>query len=198
MTTIDYYFTTVSPYAYLTGDRIERIAEKHGARLAYRPVDLGKVFPTTGGVPLAKRAPARRAYRFQELRRWSQALEMPITLEPAHFPVPPEASSLAICAAIRLGADAGALARYYLAACWVEDRDISDPGVVAAGLEAVGLEGHAVTGADREMFDANAEAALAAGVFGAPSFVVGDELFWGQDRLDMLDLFLSGKVRGAA
>ncbi|MEL6577898.1 MAG: DsbA family protein, partial [Pseudomonadota bacterium] len=72
MTTIDYYLTTVSPYAYLTGDRIEQIAVKHGARVVYRPVDLGRVFPTTGGLPLAKRAPARKAYRFQELRRWSQ------------------------------------------------------------------------------------------------------------------------------
>ncbi|MEL6481245.1 MAG: 2-hydroxychromene-2-carboxylate isomerase [Pseudomonadota bacterium] len=197
MTTIDYYLTTVSPYAYLTGDRIEQIAVKHGARVVYRPVDLGKVFPTTGGLPLAKRAPARKAYRFQELRRWSQALEMPLTLEPAHFPVSPEASSLAVCAAARLGADAGALARYYLAACWAEERDLADPAVVAAGLEAVGLPADAVTDADRATFAANAEAALAAGVFGAPSFVVGDELFWGQDRLEMLDLFLAGKVKGS-
>ncbi|MEM7497866.1 MAG: 2-hydroxychromene-2-carboxylate isomerase [Pseudomonadota bacterium] len=197
MTTIDYYLTTVSPYAYLAGDRPERIAAKHGARIAYRPVDLGKVFPTTGGLPLAKRAPARLAYRFQELRRWSQHLGMPITLEPAHFPVSPEPSSLAVCAAVRLGADAGALARYYLAACWREDRDISLPEVVAAGLESVGLPADAVTAEDRASFDANAAAALESGVFGAPSFAVGAELFWGQDRLEMLDLFLSGKVRGA-
>ncbi|MEM6942476.1 MAG: 2-hydroxychromene-2-carboxylate isomerase [Pseudomonadota bacterium] len=193
---IDYYLTTVSPYAYLAGDRPERIAAKHGLAIRYLPVDLGKVFPTTGGLPLPKRAPARKAYRMQELRRWSAHLGMAMTLEPKFFPVNGQPTGLAVIAAQRLGADAGALARWYLSALWTREQDLADPAVVAEGLAEVGLGAEAVTAEDEATFEANAEAALRSGVFGAPSFVAGEELFWGQDRLEMLDGYLSGDLSG--
>ncbi|MEM8820636.1 MAG: 2-hydroxychromene-2-carboxylate isomerase [Pseudomonadota bacterium] len=193
---IDYYLTTVSPYAYLAGDRPERIAAQHGVGIRYLPVDLGQVFPTTGGLVLAKRAPARKAYRMQELRRWSAHLGMAMTLEPKFFPVNGQPTGVAVIAAQRLGADAGALCRWYLSALWTREQDLADPGVVAEGLAEVGLSAEAVTPEDEARFEANAEAALAAGVFGAPSFVVGEELFWGQDRLEMLDRYLAGELSG--
>lgn len=198
MAQIDYYFTTFSPYTYLAGARLEEIAARHGAEIRYLPVDLGRVFAATGGVPLPQRSEARRAYRLQELRRQSAKAGLPFNIQPAHWPVNAAPSCYAVIAAQKAGGgDLPGLVRGFLRACWAEDRDISDDGVVRAVLADHGFDPKlADTGllSGAEEYERNTERAVLAGVFGAPFYIVGTEKFWGQDRLEDLDLHLSGRL----
>ena len=198
MARIDYYLATVSPYTYLAGTRLEEIAGRHGVEITYRPLDVVALFGRTGGTPPKDRHPNRQAYRAQELRRQSTKLGMPFNLKPAHWPTNPAPSSYALIAAQKEGGDIGALAHAFTRACWAEERDIAQDDVIREVLEANGFDPAL---ADRGMMSAadeyarNLEDAVAAGAFGAPFYVVdGSELFWGQDRLDDLDLFLAGKL----
>ena len=198
MARIDYYLATVSPYTYLAGTRLEEIAGRHGAEIVYKPLDVVALFGRTGGTPPKDRHPNRQAYRAQELRRQSKKLGMPFNLKPAHWPTNPAPSSYALIAAQKEGGEVGALAHAFTRACWAEERDIAQDDVIRDVLEANGFDPAL---ADRGMMSAadeygrNLEDAVAAGAFGAPFYVVdGSELFWGQDRLDDLDMFLSGKL----
>ena len=190
--TIDYYFATISPYAYLGHDRFVAIAQKHGATVAVKPINIGEVFPVSGGLPLSKRAPQRQAYRLVELARWSQYLNKPMTIQPRFFPVNGDLAAYWILAASELGStQALALAGAVGRAIWEQDRNIAD----AATMQAIALEcglpaalaARAQAPEIAEKYAALTREAIARGVFGAPTYVVEDELFWGQDRLDFLD-----------
>ena len=198
MARIDYFFTTISPSCYLAGTRLEEIAQKHGAELAYRPMDLFALFARTGGVPLKDRHESRRNYRAQDLRRQAARLGMPINLAPAHFPANPAPSAYAIIAAQAAGGgDLGALVHGFLRACWVEEKDVAEDSVIRAALDAAGFDpGLADSGllAGAEAYGANLEEAVSRGVFGAPTYLVEDQVFWGQDRLADLDLHLAGEL----
>lgn len=189
-TTIDYYFSTSSPWTYLGSGRFIDLAKRIGATVNVYPVHYGLIFPQSGGLPLPKRAPQRQAYRLMELRRWRDYLGIPIVVEPKNFPSQAPLSAQTIIAAREAGQDALALSDAILTALWRDDRNIDDPTEVAAIAESVGLDGHALVDAAPRYADryaADSEKALAAGVFGAPSWVLEDgEVFWGQDRLDLL------------
>ena len=196
---IDYYFVTISPWTYLAGDGLEQIAAKHGATITYKPCDMNRVFRSTGGLPLAERAEARKDYRMQELRRWRAYRDMPLTLTPAHFPTNPAPAAYAIIAAQAAGGgDVGKLSQSILRACWAEEKDVADEAVIRACLQDAGFDPELansgmLTGA--MTYEANAEEAIQVGAFGAPFYLVdGSEGFWGQDRLEMLDLYLAGKL----
>ena len=189
---IDYYFTPQSPWTYLGHERFAAIAKAHGAKVNVLPVDLGKVFPVSGGLPLAKRAPQRQAYRLLELKRFGEYLNQPINVQPKYFPVnADDAAQLIIAVDMHEGTDAAmALTGAILRAVWVEDRNIADPNELGALLAAQGLPARRLDDAHsqavHERYEADSEMAIAAGVFGAPSFVIDGELFWGQDRLDFV------------
>ncbi|MGI3167081.1 2-hydroxychromene-2-carboxylate isomerase [Pseudooceanicola sp. 200-1SW] len=196
---IDYYFTTISPWAYLAGDELERIAAEHGAEIRYKPVDLMAVFSQSGGAPLGERPQARRDYRMQELRRARAKTGLDLVLEPAFFPTNPAPSCYAIIAADRAGGgDTGLLVRLLMRACWAEEKNIAEDEVIRAALTAAGFDpaladSGLLTGA--EIFARNTEEAVAAGVFGSPFYIVdGTERFWGQDRLADLAAHLEGKL----
>lgn len=198
MAQIDYFFAAISPFVYLGGQRLEAIAQTYGATIRYAPIDAPALFPRTGGQVLADRHPARKAYRLQELKRWSARLGMPLNLQPAFFPVNPAPASYAIIAAAKVGGgDLGGLVHAFPRAVWAEGRNISDDGVVKDILAQHGFD-PAI--ADKymlvaaETYAGNLEEAVSRGVFGVPSYVVGDQIFWGQDRLDDLDLHLAGKI----
>lgn len=198
MRRIDYFFSPVSPFVYLAGKRLEEVAAKHGAEVAYKPVDPAALFARTGGVPLAQRHDSRKTYRLQELRRQGQKLGLPINLQPAFWPVNPAPASYAIIAADRAGGgDTGALAQSFARAVWAEDRDIADDAVIRDLLEKAGFDPKV---ADRGMLSAaetytvNLEEAVAQGAFGVPFYIVGEERFWGQDHIEDLDLHLAGKL----
>src|SRR6056297_3364574 len=199
MTKIDYYFSTLSPWAYLAGDRLERIAQEAGAEITYKPLDILALFARTGGVAPAERHPSRNAYRAQELARQARKRGLPINPGPAHWPTNPAPSSYAIIAAQNAGGgDVGALVQGVLRACWAGQRDIAEDEVVRDCLARAGFDpGLADSGllSGAETYAANLEDAVEAGVFGAPFYVADSgQMFWGQDRLDDLDLHLSGKL----
>ena len=199
MSHIDYYFSTISPYTYLAGKRLEEIAAAHGATIRYRPLDIIALFSRTGGTPPAERHPARQAYRLQELQRQSKKTGLALTLKPAFFPTNSAPSSYAIIAAQNEGGgDLAGLVHGVTRAVWREEKNIAEDDVIRAALAAAGFDPSL---ADRgllsgaEEYAANLEAAVEAGVFGAPFYVVdGATHFWGQDRLDDLALHLEGKL----
>ncbi|MDJ0822234.1 MAG: 2-hydroxychromene-2-carboxylate isomerase [Paracoccaceae bacterium] len=199
MAHIDYFFSTISPYTYLAGTRLEEIAAKHGASVTYKPMDVVTLFGRTGGTPPKDRHPSRQEYRAQELTRWAKKLGMPFNLKPTHWPTNAAPSSYAIIAAQNEGGgDLGVLVHALLRACWAEEKDVADDTVVRAALAEAGFDpALADSGllAGAETYAANLEEAVNRGVFGAPFYITEDDnRFWGQDRLDDLDLHLSGAL----
>ncbi len=190
---IDYYFAPQSPYAYLGHARFAAIAQAAGAAIRVLPVDLGgKVFPVSGGLPLAKRAPQRLAYRLIELKRFSEWLDVPLVLQPKYFPVnADDAAKLIIAVDLKDGTQAAMkIAGAVMRAVWLQERNIADEAVLVALLAEQGLhaarleEAHSQT--VHERYEVDSQLAIDAGVFGAPSYVIDGEIFWGQDRLDFV------------
>lgn len=194
---IDYYFATISPFTYLCGTRPQEIADKHGATLVYKPLDIMGLFGRTGGTPPKDRHESRKDYRLVEMRRAAAKLDMAINLQPAHWPTNPAPSSYAIIAAAKDGSgDVAALVAAITRACWAEQRDIAEDDVIADCLEASGFDRGLVNAGlmeGAEVYARNLESAVADGAFGAPFFIVEGEKFWGQDRLDDLDAFLTAR-----
>jgi 2-hydroxychromene-2-carboxylate isomerase len=194
---IDYYFTPISPFAYLGHARFLAIAKRHRATIAVKPINLGRVFPVSGGLPLSKRAPQRQAYRLVELERWSAYLQMRMNLAPKYFPVSGDLAARWILAAVDHDVDlALGLIGAFGRAVWAEERNLADPVTLADIARALG--------ADVSVLDERANApdidmryavltqeAIDRDVFGAPTYVYGGELFFGQDRLDFLDRALA-------
>ncbi|MFN3954629.1 MAG: 2-hydroxychromene-2-carboxylate isomerase [Pararhodobacter sp.] len=197
MQQIDYYLTPVSPWVHMAGLRPAALAARFGRVLRYKPVDPGALFARTGGLMLNERHETRRDYRMQELRRQSAKLGIPLNLRPAHFPTNPAPASYAIIAAQEAGGgDIHDLVVRLTRACWEEERDIADDGVIRECLAQSGFDqGLAMSGllTGAEIYGRNLEQAVGAGVFGFPFLVVGDERFWGQDRIGDLELHLTGK-----
>ena len=195
---IDYYLGAQSPWAYLGHQRFTDMAREANAVVRVLPTDYGKVFPVSGGLPLGQRAPQRQAYRLVDMRRTADYLKLPINIQPTFFPVNGDAASrLIIVVNQHDGTDAAMkLCDAVFKAVWVQQRNIADEAVLAellteCGLDAARMEQSRQPAAQAQ-YQANSEAAIQAGVFGAPSFVVDGEIFWGQDRLD----FLQRKLRG--
>jgi 2-hydroxychromene-2-carboxylate isomerase len=198
---IDYYASLNSPWTHLGAARIEALAAKYGASMRIYPVDFRTIFPASGGLPLPKRAPQRQAYRMMELRRWRDFLGVPINLEPKFFPSSEALTASCVIAVRETQGDAPAikLAHRVLKAVWQDELSPADPATLAKLITEIGLDPDAVMklGAEprwTERRTADTQAALDRGVFGAPSYVIGDEIFWGQDRLDFVDRKLA---RGA-
>jgi len=194
---IDYYMTPASPYVYLGHERFVAIASRHRATIAVKPIDLGVVFPVSGGLPLAKRAPQRQAYRLVELTRWSRYLGVPLNLHPAHFPVSTDLASRLLLAALERSTDAAlALALAMSRALWTQERDISDAATLQAicaecGGDAAALAARADAPDIAMRYAALTQEAIDRGIFGTPTYVYAGALFWGQDRLDFLDRALA-------
>jgi 2-hydroxychromene-2-carboxylate isomerase len=195
--TIDYFMTTISPWTYFGHDRFVAIAARHGAAIALKPMDLGKVFPVSGGLPLPKRAPQRQAYRLMELRRWRDYLGMPINFQPKFAAASSEPGIRWILAAAEQGTRAALdLAGAIMRARWAEERDIADEATLAEAaatlhLDAKALAARAAAPEIAARYEACTQEAIDRQVFGAPTYVYRDELFWGQDRLDFLDRALA-------
>lgn len=195
---VDYYLTPQSPYVYMGHARFSDIAARHGAQVNLKPVDLGKVFSVSGGLPLAQRPPQRQAYRLVELKRWSEFLKLPLNLEPTFFPVSGDAASkLIIAAQLAHGtARAMALTGAIGAAVWAQQRNIADAATLAQIADETGLDGAGLLKASEAQsvqaaYAQNTQDAISAGVFGAPWYVYDGQPFWGQDRLDFLDRALA-------
>lgn len=195
---LEYYFAPQSPYAYLGHARMVALAKQHGAQVEIRPCDIGKIFSLSGGLPLAKRAPQRQAYRLVEMARWAAFRDLPMNLHPKFFPVPGDtAARLIIATKIAHGTDAAlTLTGAIMAAVWAEEKNIADNDTLAALAAAQELDGQALLKASetpgiQAQYDQYTDAAIAANVFGAPWYVVDGEGYWGQDRLDFVERALA-------
>lgn len=196
MAHVDYYFTLVSPWTYIGDKLFLEIAAKRGASVRHVPVNMGRVFEATGGLPLAKRSDARKALRMQELRRWRDYRKVPLNLEPKHFPVSDKLAAGMVIAAQQIGSKVDTLCSAFLRAVWAEERDISDPVTAIAIADSCGLDGKLLAAAAdgepiAQAWARNTDAAIALGVMGAPFFIIGDETLWGQDRLEFVDRILA-------
>ena len=198
MRQIDYYMSILSPWSYLCGNRPAQVAAKHGAQLVYKPLDPIALFTRTGGLPLGQRHETRQEYRLQELRRQSKKAGMPLNAKAAFFPTNPAPSAYAIIAAQEAGGgDIDKLVQLLGTACWADDKNVAEDDVICDCLEAAGFSRSlAMTGmlVGAETYPRNLEHAVLAGVFGVPFFVVDEERFWGQDRIDDLDSYLAGDL----
>lgn len=191
--TIDYYFAPQSPWTYLGHARLAAMASASHATIRVLPTDFGKVFAVSGGLPLPKRAPQRQAYRLLELARFRDALKLPLNVQPRYFPVAADdAARLVIAVDLQEGAEAAMrLSGAVFAAVWAQQRDIANVQTLAELLTECDLpaerlaQSHSQTVQDQ--YDANTQAAIEAGVFGAPSYCLDGEIFWGQDRLDFVE-----------
>lgn len=190
--TVEYYFAPQSPWTYLGHTRLVSMAQAAEASVEVLPVDLGRIFPLSGGLPLAKRAPQRQAYRLLELRRFADLLGLPLHLEPQFFPVAADRAARLITAVdMHAGAPSALrLTGAILAAVWAQQRNIAEPATLAELLAETGLgrewldrsEDEAV----QQRYQAATQRAIDAGVFGAPTYRISGEMFWGQDRLDFV------------
>jgi 2-hydroxychromene-2-carboxylate isomerase len=185
MKVVDYYFSPVSPWTYLGHARFAAMAARHGVAVSAKPVDYGVIFPVSGGLPLGKRAPQRQAYRLQELARWRDHLGLPLTIQPKFFPADGTQAAHLICGAVE--ARRMDVAGDVLAAVWSREEDIADAATLGLIAARHGVDLAEALQAGKAGYAANTQEALARNVFGAPTYAYGDELFWGQDRLDFLE-----------
>lgn len=192
--TIDYYASLNSPWTYLGSAPFAEIAKRHGATVNIKPAKFGAVFEQTGGLPLPKRSPQRQAYRLMDLKRWREVRERPLTLEPKFFPSNEAAATRLVIAAKLQGKDAHRFSLECGRAIWEREENLAEAAVIDAAAARAGLDVKALRAAapsDAELdalLEQYTEEAIKAGVFGAPSYVLpSGEIFWGQDRLDLLD-----------
>lgn len=189
---IDYYFSLSSPWAYLGHSPFMDIAKRHGVEVNYKPVFLGRVFAETGGLPLAQRHPVRQRYRLVELQRWRERRGLSFNLQPRHWPFDVNLADRTVIAISVAGKDPDAFLRLAYSAIWEQERDLGNVAVLQELAEKAGLDATSVLeiaqGSTTEAFYAiNLENAVAGDVFGSPAYVLDGEVFWGQDRLELLD-----------
>ncbi|MBV9219903.1 MAG: 2-hydroxychromene-2-carboxylate isomerase [Methylobacteriaceae bacterium] len=197
--TISYYFSLVSPWAYMGHARFMDLARRHELAVDYRPVALGNVFADTGGLPLARRHPVRQRYRMLELQRWRARLGLPFKLQPAHWPFDSKLADRLVVAIAAAGQDPGAFVARAFAGVWEAELDLADEATLAevardAGLDAPALLAAAKSEAMEARYVQNYRDAVASDAFGSPTYVLDGEVFWGQDRLDFVeDALASGR-----
>jgi len=190
---VEYYYSVASPYAYLGVKKFQEIVKKYSLEVIEKPIDLvGTVFAETGGTPVPKRHPSRQKYRLIEIERFGKKLNININKQPKFFPpADPHKASLFTIASIKAGLSID-FGKEVLTKLWSEEKDISQDSVLEEVCSKFKLNFNEIkTLANSEeaksIYLSNSNDAIAKGVFGAPSFIINNELFWGQDRLDFLE-----------
>jgi len=196
---LDYFFSMVSPWAYIGHDTFHGIVERHGVTVNYKPVALLEAFDRTNTPRLPDRHQTRKDYRMLELQRWREKRGLDFNLEPAHWPFPFETADRMVIAATQGGHNPAGFMRNIFKGVWEQQRNMSDETELVAAADAAGLSGAALleaAGADApgEIYRANTEDFLGRGGFGVPAYFLNGEMFWGQDRLELLeDAIASGR-----
>lgn len=192
------FYGISSPWAYFGAQRARAIAETAGASLVLRPI---RIIEANGGIPLRSRPDSRQNYHAVELDRWRKFLNIPLNLTPKFYPCRTvEPAAQAVISVQQAGLDAFAFSFAIQRGLWAEDRDIADLDTLREmALATIGAEGAALVrdpqpDAIIAQWHDNLAEAERRGIFGTPTYVVGDELFWGQDRLDFVALAL-GQAR---
>jgi 2-hydroxychromene-2-carboxylate isomerase len=197
---IDYYFSLSSPWAYI-GDKLFReVVATYGLKINHKPVILVDLFSETGGLPLIKRHPVRQRYRMLELQRWRDKRGLNFHFQPKYVPLNARLADGVVVAAIEAGHDPDPFLRRAFPAVWEEELNLADAGTLVRLADESGLPGKALversqTDEISQKYEQNRQEALAADVFGSPAYVLDGEVFWGQDRIELLvDALKSGRA----
>jgi 2-hydroxychromene-2-carboxylate isomerase len=196
----DYYFSFNSPWAYIGHKPVMEIAKAYGLKVKFKPVLLVELFSETGGLPLPKRHPVRQRYRMVELQRWRDKRGLTFHLQPKNWPFSPRLADGVVIAALEAGHDPAAFMQRVYAGVWEDQLNLADPATLAKLADDSGLPGKALverSGSDEvgAAYEQNRQDALAADVFGSPGYVLDGEVFWGQDRIELLaDALKSGRA----
>ncbi|KIZ39834.1 MULTISPECIES: 2-hydroxychromene-2-carboxylate isomerase [Rhodopseudomonas] len=197
---IDYYFSLQSPWAYIGHKPFRDVVSTYDLKINYKPVVLLELFSETGGLPLGKRHPARQRYRMVELQRWRAKRGLDFQLKPKHWPFDGRLADGVVIAALAAGHDPEPYLQLAYPAVWERELDLADPAVLTQLADEAGLPGRELVAraASQEIgaiYDQNRQDALAADVFGSPAYVLDGEVFWGQDRIELLaDALKSGRA----
>ncbi len=197
--TIDYYFSIVSPWAYIGHDAFHDAVARTGAQVNYKPNALLEVFDRTGTPRLPDRPQSRRDYRMLELQRWREKRGLNFNLQPAHWPFPFATADRMVIAAANAGQNPAAFMGAAFKDIWENEQDLSDAAKLTAIADGAGLSGADLLAASQSdevgaEYAANTDALVEMGGFGAPFYVLNGEVFWGQDRIDLLeDAIASGR-----
>lgn len=199
MRQVDYYFSLSSPWAYIGHGVFRDLVAAHALKVNHKPVVLVDLFSETGGLPLVKRHPVRQRYRMVELQRWRDKRGLDFHLQPKFSPFNARLADGVVIAAIEAGFDPDPFLRRAFAAVWEDERNLADPDTIAEIARSVGLPGselvtRSASDAISTAYEKNRQDAVAADVFGSPVYVLDGEVFWGQDRLELLaDALKSGR-----
>lgn len=189
--TIDYFYAPISAYSYLGEPRLVQIAEQAGVGIRFKPLDIMPVFAAMGVTAPAKQSPQKLNYRRADTSRTAARLGMPLNPSPTHWPVPMGLAAKTIIAAELLGIDQHQVSMGIMTAIQVDDLDISSLDslqtmLLNLNLPATTLLDAAQSDHAARILDINIREAIEQGIAGAPTYLVGSEMFFGQDRL--LDL----------
>jgi 2-hydroxychromene-2-carboxylate isomerase len=196
---IDYYFSLSSPWAYIGHSLFRDLVETHGLTVNHKPVLLADLFAETGGLPLVRRHPVRQRYRTVELQRWRDKRGLNFRLQPKYSPFNARLADGMVVAAIEAGLDPDPLLRRALPAVWEQELNLADPATLVGIADDAGFPGkrlveRSASGEIGAAYEKNRQDALAADVFGSPVYVLDGEVFWGQDRIELLaDALKSGR-----
>jgi len=196
---IDYYFSIPSPWAYIGHALFEDVAASHRLKINYKPVILVDLFSETGGVPLAQRHPARQRYRLMELQRWRAKRGLKLNIHPQHWPFNARLADGVVIAALAAKLNPEPFLRSAFVGVWEKQLDLADEATVVrladeAGLPGEKLVAHSKSDEVEKLYEQNRQDAIATGVFGSPAWVLDGEVFWGQDRIELLtDALTSGR-----
>ena len=197
---IDYYFSLQSPWAYIGHEAFQQVARTYGLKVNYKPVVLVDLFSETGGLPLVKRHPVRQRYRMVELQRWRDKRGLNFHLQPANWPFHARLADGVAISAIEAGHDPEPFLRHCFPAVWEDQLNLADAAVLRKLADDAGLPGGELversgSEAISAVYEQNRQDALAADVFGSPAYVLDGEVFWGQDRIELLaDALKSGRA----
>jgi 2-hydroxychromene-2-carboxylate isomerase len=197
---IDYYFSLQSPWAYIGHKAFRDVVDTHGLTVNHKPVVLVDLFSETGGLPLLKRHPVRQRYRMVELQRWRDKRNLTFHLQPANWPFNARLADGLVVAAIESGHDPDPFLRKAFPAVWENQLNLADAATLVKLADESGLPGQQLversgTDAVSAIYEQNRQDALVADVFGSPAYVLDGEVFWGQDRIELLaDALKTGRA----
>jgi 2-hydroxychromene-2-carboxylate isomerase len=186
---VEFFFDYGSPFSYLADTQLEALETRTGAKIVYQPMLLGAVFKATNNASPVS-IPAKGRYMGMELARWAKRYGAPFQMNP-HFPI----NTIRLMRGAIAAQQSGVFAAYHRAifpAFWAKAMNLGDESVIRETLKGAGLDADAILAASeqqavKDRLRENTDDAVRRGAFGAPTFFVGEEMFWGNDRLDFVE-----------
>ncbi|MEH2509449.1 2-hydroxychromene-2-carboxylate isomerase [Nitrobacteraceae bacterium AZCC 1564] len=195
---IEYYFSFISLWSYIGSLVFQDIVKRHGVHVEFKPIDLMAIFAAGGGKPVRQRPPQRQAYRLVEMERWKAIRNIPLVTWPKYYPANPSLGHRMLLAAVEQGFDVTAFAHAGLKAVWADELNVEDPTTLVRLADTNGLNGKDLLAraSDPRFLAQEAELtreAVDRQLFGAPFYFYRGEPFWGQDRLDQVELAIASQ-----